>query len=84
MPGEVRGVKRGAEWTKVTGRAVRCGWLDQAARESMQVLVVPVGSGRERLVDVEPLINLHVGGAGDCFTRIGLGLLEKDQEGVFW
>ena len=31
MSGEVIGLKRGAEWTKVTERAVRCDWLDPAA-----------------------------------------------------
>ena len=37
MPGEVNELKRGAELTKVTERAVRCDWFDQAARESVQV-----------------------------------------------
>ena len=54
----------------MTERAVRCGWLDQAARESLQVSVVPVGSGRERLGDMEPLINLHV--AKQAIASIGL------------
>ena len=37
MLGEVNELKRGAGWTKVTERAVRCDWFDQAARGSMQV-----------------------------------------------
>ena len=64
-------------------RAVWCGWLDQAARESLQVSVVLVGSGRERLGDMEPLINLHVAKqaiASTDWTRSS----EKDRVGVFW
>ena len=67
----------------MTERAVRCGWLDQAAQESLQVSVVPVGSGRERLGDMEPLINLHVAKqaiASIDWTRSS----EKDRGGVFW
>ena len=38
MPGEVNEFKHGAEWIRMTERAVRCDWLDQAAQESLQVL----------------------------------------------
>ena len=67
----------------MTEQAVQCGWLDQAARESLQVLMVPVGSGRERLGDMEPLINLHVAKqaiASTDWTRSS----KKDRGGVFW
>ena len=39
MPGEVIGLKHGARWTKVTERAVRCDWFDQAARGSVALWV---------------------------------------------
>ena len=68
----------------MTERAVRCGWLDQAARESLQVSVVPVGSGRERLGDMEPLINLHVAKHGIASPGLDLVFWRKiEREGYF-
>ena len=84
MPGEVRGLKRGAEWTRMTERAVRCDWLDQAARESVQVLGGAGGIRTGETCRRGAVDQPTRGEADDCFTRIGLGLLEKDREGVFW
>ena len=64
-----------------TGSSVRL--VGSSGAGVVQVLVVPVGSGRERLGDMEPLINLHVAKqaiASADWTRSS----EKDRGGVFW
>ena len=47
-------------------------------------LVVPVGSGRERLADMMRVVDQPTRGeAGDCFNRIGLGLRRRIEKGYF-
>ena len=85
MPGEVNGLKHGAEWTRMTERAVRCGWLDQAARESLQVLSSAGGIRTgERLADMEPLINIHVAKQAIASPGLDLVFWRKIEKGVFW
>ena len=47
-------------------------------------LVVPVGSGRERLADMMRAVDQPTRGkAGNCFNRIGLGLRRRIEKGYF-
>ena len=68
----------------MTERAVRCDWLDQAARESVQVprwcRWDPDG---ERLADVEPLINLHVAKQAIASPGLDLVFWRKIEKGYF-
>ena len=71
MPGEVNELKRDAGWTRVTERAVRCDWCDQAARESVQVpwWFPRKPDGRDLPTWREPVINLHVAKQASALRR---------------
>ena len=54
------------------------------ARVGASALVVPGGSGRERLADMKRAVDQPTrGGAGDCFDWIGLGLRRRIEKGYF-
>ena len=86
MPGEVIGLKHGAEWTKVTERAVRCDGLDQAVRGvSASAMVVSVGARWERLADMMRAVDQPTRGKADeCLEKFGLGLRRRTEKGYFW
>ena len=75
MSGEVIGLKRGARWIKVTERAVRCGWLDQAAWGRCKYHGGFRGSRMEKLADMEKVVDQPTRGeAGDCFAQMKTAL----------
>ena len=85
MPGEVRGLKHGAEWTKVTERAVRCDWLIKRRGSRCKCQGGPVGTGWERLADMKRVAeSTYTWRSKRVLHADGLGLRRKDREGVFW
>ena len=66
-----------------TGSSVR--WVGSSdAGVGASAMVVSVGAGWERLVDMMRAVDQPTRGeADDCFTKIGLGLRRRTEKGYF-
>ena len=83
MPGEVIGLKHGAEWTKVTERAVRCDWLIKRRGSRCKCQGGPVGTGWERLADMKRVAeSTYTWRSRRLLRAVGTKFLEKVREGV--